>query len=301
MTGTPEALGLSGEVVIDKLHYQKGLELEGILKSLARKPTVVTANAEKPREYLSLDVNVHLGDVRVDNNLARARLLGDLRLTGTNVKPGLLGRVEAAEGSQAFFRNTQFAIDEGQLEFRDRQGFEPVFELHAHSQVREYNVKLHAFGRVADPQVLLTSEPSLTEGDIVSLLTLGVTSTDRDTAASASAGLAAEALFNVSGLDRHVQRFLPSNPVLKDLSFQISTAYNDATQQAEPTARLESKFLTEQLKIGMTQPVSGRGTRARAEYRFDNRLSAQAQWDNENSAASFGNLGLELKLSWEVE
>jgi translocation and assembly module TamB len=51
----------------------------------------------------------------------------------------------------------------------------------------------------------------------------------------------------------------------------------------------------------MTQPVSGRGTRARAEYRFDNRLSAQAQWDNENSAASFGNLGLELKLSWEVE
>jgi len=38
-----------------------------------------------------------------------------------------------------------------------------------------------------------------------------------------------------------------------------------------------------------------------AEYRFDNRLSAQAQWDNENSEASFGNLGLELKLSWEVE
>jgi translocation and assembly module TamB len=51
----------------------------------------------------------------------------------------------------------------------------------------------------------------------------------------------------------------------------------------------------------MTQPVSGRGTRARAEYRFDNRLSAQAQWDNENSEAAFGNLGLELKLSWEVE
>ncbi len=301
LTGTPDAMVLSGDVDINKLHYQKGLELEGILKNLARRPTVVTANAEKPREYLALDVNVHLGDVRVDNNLARARLLGDLRLTGTNVKPGLLGRVEAAEGSQAFFRNTQFAIAEGQLEFRDRQGFEPVFELHAHSLVREYTVKLHAFGRLDDPQVLLTSEPSLTEGDIVSLLTLGVTSTDRDTAASASAGLAAEALFNVSGLDRHVQRFLPSNPVLKDLSFQISTAYNDATQQAEPTARLESKFLTEQLKIGMTQPVSGRGTRARAEYRFDNRLSAQAQWDNENSEASFGNLGLELKLSWEVE
>ncbi|XXF76618.1 translocation/assembly module TamB [Myxococcaceae bacterium GXIMD 01537] len=301
LTGTPEAMVLSGDVDIVRLHYQKGLDMDGILKSMARRPTVVASNAEKPREYLALDVNVHLEDVRVDNNLARARLLGDLRLTGTNLKPGLLGRIEATEGSQAFFRNTQFAITEGQMEFRDRQGFDPVFEVYAQSQVREYTVKLHAFGRMEDPQVLLTSEPALSEGDIVSLLTLGVTSTDKDTAASASAGLAAEALFNVSGLDRHVQRFLPSNPVLKDLSFQISTTYNDATQQAEPTARLESKFLSEQLKIGMTQPVSGRGTRARAEYRFDNRLSAQAQWDNENSEASFGNLGLELKLSWEVE
>jgi translocation and assembly module TamB len=244
---------------------------------------------------------VHLGDVRVDNNLARARLLGDLRLTGTNLRPGLLGRVETAEGSQAFFRNTQFTVTEGQLEFRDRQSFMPVFEVHAQSVVREYTVKLHAFGRVEEPQVVFSSEPALTEGDIVSLLTLGVTSSDKETAASASYGLAAEALFNVSGLDKHVQRFLPSNPVLKDLSFQISTTYNDATQQAEPTAVLESKFLSEQLKIGMTQPVSGRGTRARAEYRFDNRLSAQAQWDNENSEAAFGNLGLELKLSWEVE
>jgi translocation and assembly module TamB len=176
-----------------------------------------------------------------------------------------------------------------------------VFDVRGQTQVREYTLKVHAFGRPADPQVLLSSEPSLAEGDVLSLLTLGVTSTDKETAASASAGLAAEALFNVSGLDRQVKRFLPSNPVLRDLSFQISTTYNDATRQAEPTAQLESKILSDQLKIGMTQPVSGRGTRARAEYRFDNRLSAQAQWDNENSEASFGNLGLELKLSWEVE
>ncbi|MFY0580333.1 hypothetical protein ACN28S_44295 [Cystobacter fuscus] len=50
--------------------------------------------------------------------------------------------------------------------------------------------------------------------------------------------------------------------------------------------------------------MSGRGTRARAEYRFDNRLSAQLQWDNEhseNALSTLGNLGLELKLGWESE
>jgi translocation and assembly module TamB len=302
LTGNPDALLLAGDIDILRLRYQKGLELDSMLKNLGRRTgAVLPTTADRPREFLTYDVRVHLKDVRVDNNLARARLLGDLRLTGTNMRPGLLGRVETDEESQAFFRNNQFVISQGQVEFRDRYGIDLVFDVRGQTQVREYTVKVHAFGRPTDSQVVFSSEPALAEGDVVSLLTLGVTSTDKETAASASAGLAAEALFNVSGLDRQVKRFLPSNPVLRDLSFQISTTYNDATRQAEPTAQLESKILSDQLKIGMTQPVSGRGTRARAEYRFDNRLSAQAQWDNENSEAAFGNLGLELKLSWEVE
>jgi translocation and assembly module TamB len=291
VTGPARGFTVTGGLDIVKMRYQKALDVDAVLKSLQKRPTPTgpslssLSTGEPPKPWVIWDVNVHLGDVRVDNNLAKAGLLGDVRL----------------KGSQAFFRNNPFTISQGQLEFQDPTGIEPVFEVQAQTQVREYLVKLHAFGKPADPQVLLSSEPALVEGDIVSLLTLGFTSSDRDTAATASAGLAAEALFNVSGLDRQLQRFLPSNPVLRDLSFQLATTYNDATRQAEPTAQLESKFLSEQLKIGMTQPVSGRGTRARAEYRFDDRLSAQAQWDNENSEASFGNLGLELKLSWEVE
>ncbi|WP_163865363.1 translocation/assembly module TamB domain-containing protein [Myxococcus eversor] len=306
VVGPPRGFTVTGGMDIVKMRYQKALDVESLLKSMQKRANAASSSAnavtgEQQKPWVIWDVNVHFGDVRVDNNLAKARMLGDVRLTGTDLRPGLLGRVELAEGSQAFFRNNPFTISQGQLEFQDATSLEPVFEVQAQTQVREYVVKLHAFGKPTDPQVLLSSEPALVEGDIVSLLTLGFTSSDQETAASAGAGLAAEALFNVSGLDRQVQRFLPSNPVLRDLSLQISTTYNDATRQAEPTAQLESKFLSEQLKIGMTQPVSGRGTRARAEYRFDDRLSAQAQWDNENSEASFGNLGLELKLSWEVE
>jgi translocation and assembly module TamB len=300
LTGQPDALRLGGALDLRNLRYRRGLELDDILKRLARR-SVLPTPAEKPREYLTLDVGLNLEDVWLENNLARAQLVGALRLTGTNARLGVLGTVETAESSQAYFRNNQFAITRGSIEFQDRYGIDPVFDLRAQSQVREYLVKLHAFGRPATPQVIFTSEPSLTEGDVLSLLTLGVTSSDRETAAAAGAGLAAEAFLSISGLDRQVQRFLPDNPVLRGMSLQISTTYNDVTQQAEPTAHLESKFLTEQLKIGVTQPVSGRGTRARAEYTFDNRLSAQAQWDNENSENAFGNLGLELKLSWESE
>jgi translocation and assembly module TamB len=189
------------------------------------------------------------------------------------------------------------------VDFKDRRSLEGVFDVRAESQVREYLIRLHAFGKTTQPQVLLSSEPSLPEGDIISLLTLGVTSRDRANAntTTTGAGIAAEALYQASGLDRQVQKFLPKNSVIRDLSFHVSTLYNDANGLVEPTVQLESKFLTDQLKLGLSQPVSGKGTRALAEYRFDDRVSAQIQWDNVYNDVPIGNLGVDLKLRWNVE
>jgi len=307
LVGKPGAFTLGGDLDILKLRYERPVTLEKLLPEIqkGRGPT----SYEPSTEWLTFDLGLHAkGDVRVENNVARAKLIGDLRLTGTNIHPGLLGTIQSTEGSQAFFRGNQFAIRQGLLEFKERKSIDTVFDVHAEARVREYLVRLHAFGRTSDPKAVLSSEPPLPEGDILSLLTLGVISTDKTNTAGASAGLAAEALFNASGLDRQVQRFLPRNPLLRDLSFHIATIYNDYTGFLEPSAQLESKFLTEQLKLRLTQPVSGRGTRAQAEYWFDERLSAQAQWDNEHTdysnipgLTSLGNFGLNLKLHWEVD
>jgi len=303
--GKPDALVLAGDMDIVKLRYEQPLVAETLLAQFQKAQS--NTLYEPSPEWLSFDVGIHArGDVRIDNNLARAKLVGDLRLTGSNARPGLLGTIQAADGSQAFFRGNQFVVTQGTLEFRERRSIDAVFDLHAEAQVREYLVRLHAFGHASDPKVLLSSEPQLSEGDILSLLTLGVTSRDPSNTARASAGLAAEALFTASGLDRQVQRFLPKNPVLRDFTLHISTNYNDYSGVVEPNWQFESKFLTEQLKLRFTEPFSGRGRKAQAEYRFDNRISAQAQWDNENRyygdlPAGLGNLGLNLKLHWEVD
>jgi len=305
LSGGPGAFLLAGDIDILKMRYERPVTLEKLLPEIQKGRGA--PRYEPPKEWVTFDVALHAkGDVRIDNNVARAKLVGDLRLTGTNDHPGLLGTIRSSEGSQAFFRGNQFAIRQGLLEFKERKSIDTVFDMHAEARVREYLVRLHAFGKISDPKALLSSEPPLPEGDILSLLTLGVISTDRSNTAQASAGLAAEALFNASGLDRQVQRFLPRNPLLRDLSFHIATVYNDYTGILEPGAQLESKFLTEQLKLRVTQPVSGRGTRAQAEYWFDDRLSAQAQWDNEHTDYSipgfgFGNIGLNLKFHWQVD
>jgi translocation and assembly module TamB len=319
LAGPPSALALSGQLEVQRLRYARGLELDELLRSVGRARAAVVTRAEQPRDFLSLAVSVRLGDVRVENNLARLRLVGDLQLTGTNARPGLLGSVRVAEGGRAFFRGNQFSVTAGSLEFVDRYAFDPVVDVRAQSQVRtaaqDYVVALHAFGRAREPQVLLTADPTLPEGQILSLLTLGMLTGDVGVASAAGGeeggpgagtqmglGLAAEALLSVSGLDRQVQRFLPTTPLLKDPDFKVSTLYNEVTNGAEPTVQLESTFLTEQLRLQISQPVvTGKGTRALLEYRLDDRVSVQGQWDNRDSTLGYGNPGLELKWKMEVE
>jgi translocation and assembly module TamB len=179
-------------------------------------------------------------------------------------------------------------------------GQSPTFDLSAQSQVREYLVSVKAFGRLDDPRVALSSEPGLPETDILSLLTLGVTSRERLTSQS-GAGLAAEALLTASGLDQQVQRFLSTNVGLKDQQVRLTTSYNEVTGNVEPAVTWESKVLTDNLKVGITQPVTGRGTKAQAEYLFDKRVSARAQWDNQNQNTSVGNPGIDLRFRFEWE
>jgi len=297
VSGRPGSFRLAGDLDVQRLRYRRAFGFDTLLARANRS----SVPGEAPSEWLQLDVALHLKDAAVENNLARAKIVGDVRLTGSNLHPGLVGAIEAGQGSQAFFRGTTFTVTQGAVDFKDRRSLEGVFDVRAESQVRDYLVRLHAFGKTTQPQVLLSSEPGLPEGDIISLLTLGVTSRDRSNTPTTGAGIAAEALYQASGLDRQVQKFLPRTDVLRDLSVHVSTMYNDANSLVEPTVQLESKFLTDQLKLGLFQPVSGKGTRALAEYRFDDRISAQIQWDNVYNDVPIGNLGLDFKFRWEVE
>ena len=286
---------LSGGLEVSKLRYTQELSLETILENARKRPV---PNDDTPQEWLRLDVDVGLGnDVRVENNLARARFLGKVKLTGTNVKPTLVGAVESAPGAQAIFRGNVFTVGRAVLQFN---GLWPTFDFAAQSAVREFLVNVKAFGRFEDPRLSLTAEPPLSEADIVSLLTLGVTTRER-LAGQAGAGLAAEALLSATGLDRQVQKFLSKNVGLKDQQVRLTTTFNEATGTAEPSVTWESKVLVDNLKVGVTQPVTGRGTRAQAEYRINQNVSVRAQWDNQTQNSTVGNPGADLRFRFEWE
>lgn len=286
---------LSGAIDVVKLRYTESLSLETLLENARKRPV---PTERQPREWLRFDVDVACGnDVRIENDLARGRFLGKVKLTGNNVTPQLVGSIEAAQGAQAFFRNNVFNVGRAVLQFN---GLWPTFDFSAQTMAREFLINVKAFGRFEDPRLSLTAEPTLSEADIVSLLTLGVTTRER-LAGQTGAGLVAEAVLSATGFDRQVQKFLSQNVGLKDQQVRLTTSFNEATGTAEPSVTWESKMLLDNLKVGVTQPVTGRGTKAQAEYRFNQSVSVRAQWDNQNQNTSIGNPGADLRFRFEWE
>jgi len=294
----PAVYNLDGALQVVKMHYTTPLDLESFLQTHVALPP----SDETPREWLKLNIEMDCngGDVRLDNNLARAQLAGKLTLVGTNLQPLLKGTLTTQEGAQAFFRSSTFNVNHASLQFNKADP--STVDFSAHAQVREYQVSVKAFGRLSDPKVSLSSEPSLPEQDILSLLTLGVTSRER-VASEAGAGLAAEALLSATGLEREVQRFLRKGDavVIKDQQVHLSTTFNEATGQAEPSVQWEAKVLSDKMGVKVTYPVTGRGRKVEAEYHVNERASVKAQWDDQSENSSVGNPGLDLKFKFQWE
>jgi translocation and assembly module TamB len=313
----PASLVLTGRLNVDRLRYTKDVELERAALDFSRRVQLLTAGDEA--EWIRLNVDLVGGqDMRVDNNLVRARLqfvappgasAGSLQLVGSNTRIGLLGSVEILE-SVAFFRGNEYRIQHGLVSFDERDQIDPQFDITAETAVRDYRVNVHALGRLGDgsgklPYTLtLSSDPALAQADIVTLLTFGFTSVDLDRGgnAAAGAGVAAEALLAVSGLEEHVRRFLPEGKLIQDPDISLTSQYSRSTGQLEPMAVFEARLITDKLRLKAAAPIASvRGRSAAAEYRFSDSLSTRLIWEDQETVSTAGDLGLDLKLRWEWE
>jgi translocation and assembly module TamB len=261
---------------------------------------------DKAGEWLRLDVKLVVdGDARIENDLVRGSVKGELTVTGDLANLGMLGSLSIAPGSRASFRSNEFNLSRGLVAFTDRYRIRSSLDVYGESTVRDYQVFIHVLGSLEEPQVQLTSSPALSQEDIITLLSLGYTT--RDTTISAPIGAAAtaaaaQALFAVSGLNEQLRRFLPKGGFFQDFSFRVTSAYSQATFQVEPKMEFETKAVDSRLRLRYLAPLgAGRGQKAQVEWRFPGeRVSIQGQWDNDNPDVSTGSdLGVDLKLRWE--
>ena len=296
---------LGGNLTLSQMKYTEDVDIEKSLLDFSRRPPAPKVLTKSPI-VVRFDLDVHLSrGVRVENNLARTDLKGDLKITGTSRSIGLLGSVNTVHGT-ATFRGNEFQIEQGVLTFTDRQRIRPTFDFQASSQVKEYKVRLHAFGTPGEPHVSLSSEPALADADLGFLLTFGFVSTklQQSTFSAADSGLAIgiEALNKATGFSAEVRRFIPKNAILRDPNIDFASDFSVATNRLEPMARFRSHLISEHLDLSVLQGLSTRRYRGVVSYQLSDALSTRFQLDNEHITSGTGtDFGIDLHLKWEGE
>jgi translocation and assembly module TamB len=305
-SGTPDATTLSGVLHVLRAQYTEKWDLDRRMLELGKRPPEQKPY-DKSGEWLRFDVKLIVdGDARIENDLMRGAVKGEVTLTGDLANLGLLGSLAITPGGRASFRGNEFNLSRGLVAFTDRYHVRTSLDVYGDATVRDYQVFIHVFGSLDEPQVQLTSSPALSQQDIVTLLSLGYTT--RDTTLSqglgpAATAAAAQALFAVSGLSEQLKRFLPRSGLFQDFSVRVTSAYSQATYQVEPRMEFETKAARNRLRLRYQAPLWGiRGQKAQVEWRFgfEERASVQLQWDNDNPDVGAGSdLGFDLKLRWE--
>ncbi|MGZ6144290.1 MAG: translocation/assembly module TamB domain-containing protein, partial [Myxococcales bacterium] len=303
--GPPLEPVLGGSLIVSRMKYAEDIDIEKSMLDFSRRPPTPKV-LTKSAVLVHFDLDVHLSrGIRVENNLARTDLKGDLKVTGTSRALGLLGSVNTVHGT-AYFRGNEFQIEQGVLSFNDRQRIRPSFDFQAHSQVKEYKVRLHAFGTPAEPHLSLSSDPALAEADLGFLLTFGFVSTNlqQATFSAADSGLAigVEALNKVTGFSEEVRRFIPKNAILRDPNIDFASEFSIATNRLEPMARFQSHLITDRLDLKVLEGLTTRTYRGVISYQLSDSLSSRLQLDNEHLYTGVAtDFGADLYFRWEGE
>ncbi len=148
---------------------------------------------------INLDLVIRASqDVWLRNDFGKIEGQGDLQVRGTTDRPSIAGRITAVEGGTIRFRNVEYRVLGGTMDFADPEVINPIFDMQAETRVSAYQVTLHFEGTLDDFHYDLTSTPPLPEQDIVALLLTGRT---LGSLAPESGGLAEETVTSyLSGL-----------------------------------------------------------------------------------------------------
>ncbi len=120
-----------------------------------------------------LDVELILGDkVRLYNPyLYDFRADGTVKFSGTLQRPEASGRIEARRGTVKYLTN-RFTILSGSAEFTQYRSIVPVIKLQAQAKLERTTINLAINGPASAMDLTLTSEPAMSQQEIISLLTL---------------------------------------------------------------------------------------------------------------------------------
>ena len=264
---------LAGRLDVIRAAYRKefGLQPSGLRATR----TAPSERKASDAPYLALDFDIVApSDVIVRNQSASLDGSARLKVSGSLSHPELTGRIGIFEGGTFRFRDVTYRSAGGGILFDDPDSFDPLLDFSATTDVQDYAITLHVQGRYSNPRFELSSEPALSQRDIVSLLVTGETYSS-GLGPESGAGLVAE---------ENVTQYLAA-PLSETLGSTVGKAFGLTSVQlqpqfvngsADPTARLTlTKRVSPQLLFTYSDNL---GTSQDEIYQFEYDLSRAWQF-----------------------
>lgn len=182
---------VSGNLDIVRSSYTEDIDYrDRLVNSLLSQKRALSAPSNL-ESRMRLDVGVKtVGDFRMRNNLARMRATANLQLQGTSAQPRISGRVQVRDGSLLYFRNNEYTVERGNIDFYGTRKINPEFDFQLFAlvdnntppdpgefAVDQYEVEIDVRGTLDNLEdTTVSSFPPLDEQAIYSLLLTGGTS-----------------------------------------------------------------------------------------------------------------------------
>ncbi len=176
LQSTAEGRRLRGVVDLDRAYYLEDVPV-GVVQLLQGVFARQRIEVEETEELLATtELNLLVrgpGALRVRNNVARLDGSLDLAVRGSLARPVLFGSVEVAPGGTLVYADNEYEVQRGELTFANPYRIEPIIDLAATTELREYDVTLTLSGTLERLDVSLASDPPLADLDVLALLTAG--------------------------------------------------------------------------------------------------------------------------------
>ncbi len=233
-------------------------------------------------EPILLDMQIALGkNILVKNSLVDGAVTGNLQIKGPPTNPVLLGRISMDKKSKLIFKDKIFDIQNGVIDFKDPNEINPDLYMSATSRIDDYDVTVLAQGPSKNLNIRLTSIPPLSEQDIVSLIALGVTSTNLDQNVQ-SKNQAEQTGVEIGGaiFAKPLNKELEKN---FGLNLQLTNQYDSTRNISVPKVTL-SRRLSEKMKVSGSRPVGdSQSYDIKLEYQLNNNINAIGSFESKGT------------------
>ena len=181
ITGRDGIAEAKGEIVVLEGLYYKDVKINLLKLATAatERQRQITPTAEPLSipyfDTVNLDIAIrHRQAFEVQNNLAELEISPDLQVGGTLSRPIVNGRAQVNEGTVTFQKKT-FEVTKGVIDFVNPYKTEAEIDIVSETQIRSWTITLTIKGKPEDLDLRLSSEPSETDSDILSLILFGKT------------------------------------------------------------------------------------------------------------------------------